>query len=146
MNWPTPEPGLVIRYSFLWHHEFKAGREDGKERPCALVLSDLPEGPRKPRRAVVVPITHSPPSDPNGAMEIPAIVKQRLGLDGERSWLILTETNLFNWPGPDMRPLRRGPTTVGAYGLLPPRFFDEVKRRFLAITASGGTRVVPRTE
>jgi hypothetical protein len=26
---PTPEPGLVISYAYLWHHEHEAGREEG---------------------------------------------------------------------------------------------------------------------
>jgi hypothetical protein len=30
----------VIRYSYLWHDEYLAGREEGvKDRPCAIVIS-----------------------------------------------------------------------------------------------------------
>jgi hypothetical protein len=54
----------------------------------------------------VLPITHTPPSDPADAIEIPAAVKLRLRLDGERSWIVVTESNRFAWPGPDIRPLR----------------------------------------
>ena len=40
MTWPTPKPGLVIRYSYLWHREPLTGQEEGaKERPCAVVLA-----------------------------------------------------------------------------------------------------------
>ncbi|MER8589930.1 plasmid maintenance toxin (PemK-like), partial [Mesorhizobium sp. M1338] len=53
----------------------------------------------------VLPITHTPPSNPDDAIEIPAAVKLRLRLDGERSWIVLTESNRFAWPGPDVRPL-----------------------------------------
>ena len=35
--------------------------------------------------AVVVPVTHNPPSDPETAIEIPAVTKARLGLDAQRS-------------------------------------------------------------
>ena len=61
----------------------------------------------------VLPITHTPPSDPAVAIEIPAAVKQRLRLDHERSWIVLTESNRFAWPGPDVRPLE---TKSGYYG------------------------------
>jgi hypothetical protein len=28
---PNPEPGLVISYAYLWHHEHQAGREEGQK-------------------------------------------------------------------------------------------------------------------
>jgi len=35
MALPDPQPGLVISYSYLWHHEHRAGREEGlKSRPA----------------------------------------------------------------------------------------------------------------
>src|SRR5882724_7975187 len=37
---PTPEPGLVISYAYLWHQEHEAGREEGrKDRPSVIVLA-----------------------------------------------------------------------------------------------------------
>jgi hypothetical protein len=37
---PAPEPGLVIRYFYLWLREHREGHEEGtKDRPCALVLA-----------------------------------------------------------------------------------------------------------
>jgi hypothetical protein len=44
---------------------------------------------------LVCPVTHSPPSDPGDAIEIPPATKRRLGLDDERSWIVLTESNRF---------------------------------------------------
>ena len=36
---PTPHPGLVISYSYLWVGEHSHGAEEGrKDRPCAIVL------------------------------------------------------------------------------------------------------------
>jgi hypothetical protein len=137
---------LVIRYGFLWRHEPQAGREEGKDRPCALVVAGLPSEDGEPPRIVVVPITRSRPADPTDAMEIPTVIKAGLGLGGERSWLILSESNIFRWPGPDIRPVLLGPKVAGAYGVLPPRFFAEVKRRFLAIAMSGRNKPVPRTD
>jgi hypothetical protein len=78
---PTPEPGLVISYGYPWHHEHEAGREEGrKDRPSVVVLAV--ERPTNDTIVVVVlPITHSPPADPAGAVEIPPAVKRHLGFD-----------------------------------------------------------------
>jgi hypothetical protein len=67
---PTPEPGLVISYAYLWHHEHEAGREEGrKDRPSVIVLAV--ERPANDTTVVVVlPITHTPPTDSASAVEI----------------------------------------------------------------------------
>ena len=68
----------------------------------------------------VLPITHTPPADHRDAIEIPPATKIRLGLDDDRSWIILTEANDFIWPGPDLRAVPgTNPSTV-TYGFLPP--------------------------
>lgn len=87
-----------------------------------------------------LPIMHAPPAD---AMEIPAAIKLRLRLDGERSWIVLTESNRFAWPGPDIRPLD---TESDYYGPLPPALFAAVKRRFVAMRQGKrtGARHAPR--
>ena len=37
---PEPEQGLVINYTYLWHHEHAAGHEEGrKDRPSVIVLA-----------------------------------------------------------------------------------------------------------
>jgi hypothetical protein len=64
---------------------------------------------------VVLPITHTPPADPAGTVEIPAAVKRHLGLDDERSWIVVAE-------GSDRYD----------YGFLPPRFFNQVIDAFAA--------------
>ena len=48
---------------------------------------------------LVAPVTHSEPKSGEG-IEIPPPVKRHLGLDRERSWIVTTELNRFNWPGP----------------------------------------------
>jgi hypothetical protein len=125
---PEPEPGLVIRYSYLWHHQ--AGRaEGGKDRPAAILVAvKRAEGASALVR--VLPITHSQPVDPDSAIEIPAAVKMHLGLDSSRSWIAVHEGNDFLWPGHDLRPIPG--TKRFDYGFLPPKFFDQVKRRFAA--------------
>ena len=76
----------------------------------------------------VAPITHRPPHDAAAAVEIPRAVKDRLGLDLERSWVVVNEGNKFVWPGFD---LRKVPATDRFdYGFLPPRFFNEVLDEF----------------
>ncbi|TPJ38535.1 plasmid maintenance toxin (PemK-like) [Mesorhizobium sp. B2-6-5] len=134
--------GHVFRYSYLWHWQHHEGREEAeKDRPClVLALVTMQEDGSPVVR--VLPITHTPPSEPTDAIEIPAAVKLRLRLDSERSWIVLTESNRFAWPGPDIRPLE---TESGYYGPLPPALFAAVKRRFVAIARSQAHRSTPRS-
>jgi hypothetical protein len=93
-----------------------------------------------------LPITHSPPAADAAAIEIPAPVKARLGLDGESSWVVVSEANVFAWPGPDLRFLSgKGPES-SAYGFLPPGFFRVVRDRFLAADREKKAALVVRTE
>ncbi len=103
MSWPTPRAGLVIRYSYLWRSEAAAGREEGvKDRPCAIVLAVVARD--GDTVVYVLPITHAPPLDPADAVELPQATKIRLGLDSDRSWIVVSEGNSFTWPGPDLGP------------------------------------------
>ena len=145
MALPEPVPGLVIRYSYLWLEEHRAGREEGvKDRPCAIIL--VTEDGEGEKLVTVLPVTHTPPSDPRLAMEIPATTKSRLGLDGERSWVVLTEANRFLWPGPDLRPAITGDMASAAYGLLPRAFFQQLRDRFISILRMGSAIAVTRSE
>lgn len=91
----------------------------------------------------VLPITHTPPSNAGDAIEIPPATKRRLGLDDERSWIVLTESNRFVWPGPDVRPVD---SETGYFGPLPSALFAEVKRRFVELARAQHHRVTPRSE
>src|ERR1700733_12534941 len=105
MALPEPECGLVISYAYLWRHESEAGQTEGlKDRPCAIVLA-VAGGGSDPVTVTVAPITHTPPHNPDLAIEIPLKVKLHLGLDGSRSWIKLDEFNEFAWPGFDLRPV-----------------------------------------
>ena len=146
MSWPVPQPGLVIRYAYLWDREARAGQEEGiKDRPCAIVLVLLRDADDAPV-VRVLPVTHTPPSDPAEAIEIPAATKQRLGLDSERSWIVLTEANDFVWPGPDLRPAVNGDPSSIVFGMLPPRFFAQVREGLLRLHRERRLRGVARTE
>lgn len=143
MNLPEPVPGLVIHYSYLWSHEAAAGREEGgKDRPSAVLLATQRRG--GDTVVVALPVTHTPPGDPTLAVEIPAAVKRKLGLDAERSWIILSELNRFAWPGPDLRPLPGGSTRY-AYGLLPEALYETVRTKWLAAHDRGLVTQVARS-
>lgn len=145
MEIPAPKPALVIRYAYLWAQEHDEGREEGtKDRPAAIILA-AGGSPGHPT-VVVLPITHTPPRASTDAIEIPAETKRRLGLDDDRSWIVLTETNVFTWPGPDLRPVPGGDVSTIAYGFLPAGFFQTVRARFLALKDARGISAVPRTE
>lgn len=145
MAFPAPAPGLVIRYSYLWASEYARGQEEGvKDRPCAVVLTTADEA--GDQVVTVLPISHTPPSNPLLAVEIPAAVKRRLKLDDERSWVVLAEANRFIWPGPDLRPLRPGDVQSTAYGLLPYGLFEEIRLKFIAALKGQAVRAVPRSE
>ena len=145
MAFPVPVPGLVIRYSYLWASEHARGQEEGvKDRPCAVVLTSTDEAGGQ--IVTVLPITHTPPSNPLLAVEIPAATKRRLGLDDDRSWVVLTEANRFVWPGPDIRPLRSGDAASVAYGPLPYALFEDIRQKFIAALKVRQASAVPRTE
>jgi hypothetical protein len=141
---PTePKVGWVFRYSYLWHWQHLEGREEGdKDRP-ALVLAIVATQDDGTPVVRVLPITHSPPADPGDAIEIPAATKRRLGLDDERSFIVLTESNRFVWPGPDVRPIG---TETGYLGPLPPALFEEIKRQFVALARRQRHRATIRSE
>ncbi len=144
---PLPEPvsGLVIRYSYLWHSDYLEGRDEGqKDRPCAIIAAVRADESGN-RRVLVLPITHAPPGHPSLAVEIPAKVKQRLQLDEERSWVVISEWNEFIWPGPDLRRLPGADNSSVAYGMLPPGLFAAIRDRFVALMQSGKSSRTPRT-
>ena len=145
---PEPEVGLVISYSYLWKEEEERGLVEGrKDRPCAIVLAIHHPDPEAGRhkQVAVAPITHSSPQDLTAAVEIPLRVKQHLGLDSERSWVILDEVNVFTWPGFDLRPIRRGADRID-YGLLPPKLFDQLIQKFTQLRERGKVAAASRDE
>ena len=145
MALPEPVPGLDIRYSYLWREEYARGHEEGvKDRPCAVILVSRHEADEW--FVTVLPISHTPPADPALAVEIPAATKRRLGLDDERSWVVLSEANRFIWPGPDLRPLRPGDAASIAFGSLPFGLFETIRRKLVAAIRAHRTATVRRSE
>jgi hypothetical protein len=122
---PTPVPGRVVRYSYLWASEHARGQEEGvKDRPCAIVLTTA--GDAGETVVTVPPITHSPPVDPRLGIELPHATKRRPGLDDAQSWVVMTEVNRFAWPDPDLVPSTLGDASSVAYGLLPYALFEKI--------------------
>lgn len=137
-----PIAGTVLRYSYLWRREADQGRDEGeKDRPVALLLAKAPGT----GECLVCPITHTPPDDAATAIEIPAAERARLGLDNERSWIVVAEINAFVWPGPDLRPIpSRNPSTV-IYGQVSKGLYQKVLAQVQALVKARMFRSVPRT-
>ena len=145
MTLPAPAPGLVIAYSYLWRYEHAEGHEDGRKvRPAVIVIATASreEGETD---VYVVPITHSAPTNPDAAVEIPPQVRQRLHLDEAPCWAIVNEGNRFCWPGVDLGQAPVKPPSV-AYGFLPPKLFAKLRDRFVEIAEAGRVAVVTRTD
>lgn len=127
---PTPEPGLVISYAYVWDYEAQRGQEEGrKDRPCVIALA-VERQLGGETLVTVLPVTHRQPADPAAAVEIPHAVKRNLGLDDARSWVVVSEGDQFVWPGYDLRKARG--TERYDYGYLPPVFFIAVLAAFRA--------------
>ena len=107
-----PRIGSVIRYSYLWDRQRRAGQVEGeKDRPCALVAAVKRVDGRILVR--VLPITTRQPERDQRAVELTDLARQRLGLDAPTSWILVDESNEFVWPGPDVRPLPgKEPATI----------------------------------
>jgi hypothetical protein len=122
---------LVVRHAFVWSHEKAAGTDEArKDRPCVIVLMMASDESGQVRGGVV-PITHRPPTDPDGGIEVPTSVRRQLGLDDARQWVIYDELNRFVWPGYDLRPVP-GQAGSYAYGMLPQDLYDRIVRGVLA--------------
>ena len=142
MGIPTPEPGLVIAYAYLWDYEAQSGQEEGrKDRPCVIALA-VERQPDGETLVTVLPVTHRPPDDEAAAVEIPRAVKRHLGLDDARSWVIISEGDQFVWPGYD---LRKTPSSDRYdYGFLPPRLFQKILDEFRGWHRKNKTRLTKR--
>lgn len=130
MALPDPKPGLIVRYGYLWSHEAAGGRELGKNRPTCIVAAS--DSAARPRYVVLLPITHVPPSGTTVGIEIPAKVKQAIGLDDEPSWVIVSEHNIDEWPNGGLSPIP-GKPCVFSYGFIPPGLFAKIKAQFLEL-------------
>jgi hypothetical protein len=143
MALPTPAPGLVISYAYLWRDQDTAGATEGrKNRPCAIVVTTVDDAGDS--LVYVAPITHSRP-DPGTAVELPPSVKRRLDLDASASWIVTSELNRFVWPGYDLRPISRNSPDVFSWGYLPVELLEAVKLQVVAHQRAKRLGVVDRS-
>ena len=141
MALPEPQPGLVVRYDYLWSSAAAAGLEQGKERPACLVAAS--DNQVRPRYVVLLAITHSPPVADTVGVEIPARVRQVIGLDDAPCWVIVSEHNIDEWPNAGLSPVP-GASGAFSYGFIPPGLFAQVRARFLELARAGKSAAVRR--
>ncbi|MCA3264974.1 MAG: type II toxin-antitoxin system PemK/MazF family toxin [Azospirillum sp.] len=129
---PTPEPGLVFRYRYLWTAD--SVETSPKPRPVLAISVDrLADGNL---RVVVAPISSRRPT-PGAGIAIPAATNSRLRLDADESWIVASETNVFTWPGYD---LEQTPDGKWSYGFVGQNFVSAAQSILL------GPPPAPRTE
>ena len=131
----------MFRYDYLWSHEAAKGRDQGKERPACLVAAM--DSATTPRFVVILPITHTPPRGDTIGVEIPAKVRQTIGLDDAPSWVIISDHNVDEWPNAGLAPVP-GKSGAFSYGFIPPGLFAQVKARFLELAQRGRSPAVNR--
>jgi len=135
-----PKNGDVIHYSYLWRDEDRRGLDEGQKARPAAVLAKKEVGTEN-TRILVLPITHTPPSEPKIAIEISAQEKRIIGLDHEQQWIICNEINQFYWPGFDVRPILGG---SHKYGLMPRGLYDRARALLLKFRTEGRLKAVNR--
>lgn len=139
---PAPQIGMVIRYDFLWSHERGKGYAAGvKDRPCVIVTA-IVQAEGGETHVLVAPITHSAPKDDTVAIEIPPKVKQHLGLDHARSFIIADEANSVSWDDPGIVPAIPGERW--AYGRLPQGLYLAVRDAMLGLATARKLKTADR--
>lgn len=135
-----PKPGQVIDYRYLWWDERRRGLEEGrKDRPCAVVFAV--ENQDGKTRVYVLPITHARPAGNEDGMEVLHQWKQYLRLDDQSSWIITSELNHFEWPGPDVVGTD---TSAITRGLLPHKVISRLREMILVRIRDRNIRAVNR--
>lgn len=131
---PGAGPGHPLCVSVAARNIAKDTRKAARSAPASSFL------PFKALRAsstrvTVAPITHTPPAKDGEAIETPPRVKQALGLDDDRSWIVLDEVSQFAWPGYDIRAVP-GSKDRFTYGFIPPKLYDTIIGRILELAAA----------
>jgi mRNA-degrading endonuclease toxin of MazEF toxin-antitoxin module len=141
-----PKPGLVVRYDYLWKEEQQIGIEDGKHRPCAIVMT-FAERPDGTRDVLLCAITHSPPGGNETCVEIPPAVAKHLGLDHEQSWIKTDQVNRLTWKK-DRIPhgIVQARNGEWSFGMIPHRLGEQVFEQVREKARSRTIKTVDRHE
>lgn len=94
----------------------------------------------------VAPVTTQPPRGESRAVEMPAGVREHLSLGDARCWIVATELNGFIWPGPDVRPIRRGDDIGPYYGKVPGRLLETVRTVMRTHAQDGRLGITKRSD
>lgn len=141
MHLPTPFPGLVLRYAYLW----QAAAATGIKKDCPCLVLAVSEQQRGSLAVTVAPMQLFAPRDPAQAVMLPNGTHARLALEGAQSWVMTTEVNRFIWPGPDLRAVPNMEPPSVSYGVLPPRLFDRIRTQLVENAQAKMAKSVRRT-
>lgn len=109
MPLPKPQLGNIINYRFLWKEESESGQIEGLKARPSLIVSIQETVDKKVVR--VIPISTKHPSMTRKFLEITPNWGIQ-ALPTYPSYLILDEINEFVWPGYDIEPLLRSPSSL----------------------------------
>ena len=132
---------MVVRYDYLWSNDAEAHLEYGKIRPACIVATISIQ--RTSPFVVLLPITHRRPAGKTIGVEIPSNVRAALGLDAAPSWIVISESNIDQWPPAGLAAVPGRPKAF-AYGYIPPRLFAKVKAGFRKLAVQGQSRQIRR--
>ncbi len=128
---PNAQPGMVLSYSYLWKREQLKGETEGRKDRASVVVLVRPEGDGEVVYVLPTSTSETLENDP-WAIEIPRSIKNGLKLDETRSWVNVTEFNVFAWTGYHLRPVKllpgqpRPKQETCLFGYLPTKFLTKV--------------------
>ncbi len=90
---------------------------------------------------ILAAVTHSVPLSADDAIELPSRVKQALGLDNQRSWIVTDEINRVRWDDPGFVPV---PSGEWSYGFLPDTLWKRVRDAIRSRATAGRLAAIAR--
>jgi hypothetical protein len=128
--------GQVVFYSYLWWREHLRGEETGrKARPsCVMIVVSQRSGGR---RAILFPITSSPPGSDTAAVAVPETEARRAKLYTP-AWVIVEE---FNSDDPENSLALDDAQPLGAFSR---KFIGRIAAEAARAARAKGIRAIPR--
>jgi hypothetical protein len=129
--------GSIVTYPYLWRWQHDEGRENPeKDRPVCLAIS-VQDSRLDLTHLVILPISGTPPSSAQSALEIPPLEIRRAGLSMfRRGWITVSEYNYdiaerSYYFEPNQKPR----------GMFGPSFMEEIRRALRPMLAAGQSRI-----